>query len=85
MGNNSQKKFLYAIICIAALVGVSYLTRDYWYPAMMNNCRACGLKYFPEYSSPSPNVTLIPHQNSPPTYTEPIPSTKASTSNSTDN
>ena len=87
MGNNSQRKFLYTIICITALVGISYLTSGYWYPAMINNCRACGLKYYPEYSStPSPNVTLIPHQNPPPTYTEPIPSTtETSTSNSTDN
>ncbi|MCW4042500.1 MAG: hypothetical protein NWE90_02095 [Candidatus Bathyarchaeota archaeon] len=76
MGNNSQRKILYAIICIVALVGVSYLTRDYWYPAMINNCRACGLKYFPEYSpAPSTNITLIPHQHPPSTYTETIPST----------
>ena len=87
MGNNSQRKFFYAIICITALIGISYLTRDYWYPDMINNCRACGLKYFPEYTpSPSPNVTLIPHQHPPPTYTETIPSTtENSTSTSTDN
>jgi hypothetical protein len=87
MGNNSQRKFLYAIICITALIGISYLTRDYWYPTMINNCRACGLKYFPEYSpTPSPNVTLIPHQNPPPTYKETMPSTtETSTYTSTDN
>jgi len=87
MGNNSQRKILYAIICITALIGISYLTRDYWYPTIINNYRTCGLKYFPEYSpTPSPNVTLIPHQHPPPTYTETMPSTtETSTSTSTDN
>lgn len=76
MGNNSQRKILYAIICITAVVGIGYLTRDYWYHTMINNCKECGLKYFPEYSpTPSPKATLIPHQHQPPTYTETIPST----------
>ncbi|WP_455369511.1 hypothetical protein [[Eubacterium] cellulosolvens] len=76
MKNNSQKKFLYAIICIISLLGISYVTKDYWCPVMIENCRECGLKYFPEYSpTPSTNVTFIPHQHPPPTYTEPIPST----------
>ncbi|OGD54185.1 hypothetical protein A3K80_07555 [Candidatus Bathyarchaeota archaeon RBG_13_38_9] len=77
MGNNSQRKILYAIICITALIGISYLTRDYWYPTMISHCRACGLKYFPEYSpTPSPNVTFIPHQHPPPPYTETVPPTE---------
>jgi hypothetical protein len=43
---------------------------------MIENCRECGLKYFPEYSpTPSPDVTFIPHQHPPPPYTETVPPT----------
>lgn len=77
MGNDSQKKFLYAIIYIIALLAIGYVTRDHWYPTIIENCRECGLKYFPEYSpTPSSNVTFIPHQHPPPPYTETVPPTE---------
>ena len=80
MGNNSQKKFLYAIICITAVIGIGYMTKDYWYPAIIENCRECGLKYVPEYSpTPSPDVTFLPHQHPPPPYTETVPPTEMPT------
>lgn len=80
MENNSKKKFLYAIICITALIGIGYMTNDYWYPAILENCRQCGLKYYSEYTpTPSPDVTFLPHQHPPPPYTETVPPTEMPT------
>ena len=86
MGNNSKKKVLYAIICITAVIGIGYMTNDYWYPAIIENCRECGLKYVPEDGpnpssnpTPSPDVTFLPHQHPPPPYTETVPPTEMPT------
>ncbi|MCJ7634518.1 hypothetical protein MUP77_19265 [Candidatus Bathyarchaeota archaeon] len=66
MPQQSRRKFLYAGAGIAAVVGIGYLTKDYWHPIIQEEYKEVYRRLFPEASPTiTPTTTAVTETPTP--------------------